>query len=350
VTRVLAVSARYRMLAGEHAQGLRLGTAALAMADDLDLDELRAHALITIGTARYYLGDNGGEEDLNRALEIALAANSPTAATALNNLGVFAAKTDIRREYALVQESRQLGERMGDRETMRFADGNVVWCRWALGRWDEALEGANDFIAACESGFPHYLESSVRETRAAMLLARGDIEAALEDLGLARELARQSRDPQTQLPPLGASARAYMLLGRTNDAKAIAHELVARLRELAVTPPFVGIIAEFADELGLREEMRELVDAAPPSGYTDAASAKLNRDFERAAEIYADLGFASVEADARLLAAELLIHAGRSGEGELELQKALAFYRSVGATLFIQRGEALLASGQRDSA
>ena len=30
-------------------------------------------------------------------------------------------------------------------------------------------------------------------------------------------------------------------------------------------------------------------------------------------------------------------------EGEEQLEKALAFYRSVGATFFIQRGEALLA-------
>jgi class 3 adenylate cyclase len=350
VTRVIAVSARHRMLAGEHAQGLHLGTAALAMADDLDLDELRAHALITIGSARHYLGDDGGEDDLNRALEIALAANSPTAATALNNLGVIAVTKDIAREYALVQESRQVAERMGDREHMRFADGNVIWCLWALGRWDEALERATDFIAKCESGSPHYLESSVRETRATMLLARGDIEAALDDFGLARELGRQSRDPQTQLPPLAASVRAYMLLGRTGDAKALAHELVARLRELSVTPPFVGIIAEFADELGLADEMRELVDAAPPMSYTDAASAKLNQDFERAAEIYADLGFASVEADARLLAAELLISQGRSSDGELELQKALAFYRSVGATFFIKRAEDILAQAQRESA
>jgi len=351
VTRVLAVSARYRMLAGERTEGLRLGTAALAMADDLDLDELRAHALITIGTARFHVGDDGGEQDLHRALEIALAANSPMAATALNNLGVLAAKTDIRREYTLVQESRQLGERMGDRETMRFADGNLIWCKWALGRWDEALEGANDFIAACESGSPHYLESSVRETRATILLARGEVGAALDDLERARELARHAKDPQAQLPLLGSSARAYMLLGRTDEARAFAHELVVRLRELSPEmPPYVGITAEFADELGLTEEMRELVDAAPPSRFTDAAAAKLNRDFERAAEIYADLGLASTEAEARLLAAELLISQGRSAEGELELQKALAFYRSVGATFFIKRSEDLLAKAQRESA
>ncbi len=40
---------------------------------------------------------------------------------------------------------------------------------------------------------------------------------------------------------------------------------------------------------------------------------------------------------------EELIATGRRAEGEAELDKALAFYRSVGATFFVQRGEALLA-------
>ena len=52
---------------------------------------------------------------------------------------------------------------------------------------------------------------------------------------------------------------------------------------------------------------------------------------------------AMFEAEARLRAAEQFLAAGRRAEGETELEKALAFYRSVGATLFIERGEALLA-------
>jgi len=35
--------------------------------------------------------------------------------------------------------------------------------------------------------------------------------------------------------------------------------------------------------------------------------------------------------------------AGRRPESEVELEKALSFYRSVGATLFVKRGEQLLA-------
>ncbi|MBA3332983.1 MAG: hypothetical protein H0U30_03240, partial [Actinobacteria bacterium] len=65
--------------------------------------------------------------------------------------------------------------------------------------------------------------------------------------------------------------------------------------------------------------------------------------FVEAAELYAEAGILLFEAEARLRAAEQLLSAGRAAEGEVQLEKALAFYRSVGATLFVERGEALLA-------
>jgi tetratricopeptide (TPR) repeat protein len=342
-TRVLAVSARYRMLAGELSEGLRLGTEALAIAERLDLDELRAHALITIGTAKFNMGADDGKGDLEDALEIALDANSPIAATALNNLGVIASATDIRREHELIEESLRLAERMGDRDTVRFARGNIAWCSWALGHWDEALEAADEFVAECETGFPHNLEGFVRDTRATIRLARGEVDAALDEYRRSRELARQAKGQGWQLPSLGLSTRAYILLGRADEARAFAHEFVTGLQERSDTPSFAGIIAEFAGELGFAPELRELVEAAPPSHFRNAASAELDGDFERAADIFAELGFASAEADARLRAAQNLIDAGRRAEGEVELKKALAFYRSVGATFFIQRAEQLLA-------
>ena len=54
-----------------------------------------------------------------------------------------------------------------------------------------------------------------------------------------------------------------------------------------------------------------------------------------AADLYAALGFRAVEAEARLDAARDLVAAGDRTEGEVELEKALAFYRSVGATFFL---------------
>ena len=52
------------------------------------------------------------------------------------------------------------------------------------------------------------------------------------------------------------------------------------------------------------------------------------------------------EARLRLRAAEELIETGRRAEGEAELAKALAFYRSVGATFYINRGEAAPRHGE----
>jgi hypothetical protein len=47
-------------------------------------------------------------------------------------------------------------------------------------------------------------------------------------------------------------------------------------------------------------------------------------------------------AEARLRAAEALTAEGRSAEAQVQLEQALAFYRSVGATAYVRRAEALL--------
>ena len=86
------------------------------------------------------------------------------------------------------------------------------------------------------------------------------------------------------------------------------------------------------------------METAPEGPWKDAALAGAGGDFSRAADLYAGFGAPTLEAEARLCAAEELIEAGRRAEGEAELEKALAFYRTVGATRYIQQGEALRAA------
>ena len=68
--------------------------------------------------------------------------------------------------------------------------------------------------------------------------------------------------------------------------------------------------------------------------------------FSEAAESYGMANIRLFEAEARLRLAEQLIREGRRDEGEAELEKALAFYRPIGATLYVERGEALLAEAR----
>ena len=212
--RVLATSARYQQLAGRLEEGLQLATAALAMATELGLDEVRVHAMTTIGGARFFLGDPGGEEVLREALGIALAANLRIAGTVLNNLSVMASITDTRRSMALLVESRDFGERMGDREQFRFTDGNLVHDIWATGRWDEALTSAGSFIAACESGSPHVLEYFVREVRGMLLLRPWRDRSGTRGFPACPRARRRTGRAGTSRCPMAVSACASMLLGR----------------------------------------------------------------------------------------------------------------------------------------
>jgi len=60
--------------------------------------------------------------------------------------------------------------------------------------------------------------------------------------------------------------------------------------------------------------------------------------------VYARVGGSSEEAVVRLLAAQQLADAGRLAEADVQLQRALAFYRAVGATRVVAEAEALFAA------
>jgi hypothetical protein len=70
----------------------------------------------------------------------------------------------------------------------------------------------------------------------------------------------------------------------------------------------------------------------------------------QAAEQYAAASILLFEAEARLRLTEQLVSEGRRAEAEVEVDKALAFYRPIGATLFPDWGERLLADAQSESA
>jgi hypothetical protein len=63
-----------------------------------------------------------------------------------------------------------------------------------------------------------------------------------------------------------------------------------------------------------------------------------------AADLATSGGSLALAADMRLRAAQKLLDEGRREEADNQLQEALAFYRSVGATRYIRQAEALAAS------
>ncbi len=339
VARVLALSTRHHMLAGEEESGLRFAEEALAMAEGLGLEDLRVHALTTIGSAKEFLSDITGRKDLERAIEIGRAANSPMLHGALNNLSVVIDTWDVVRVREL--EGLREAERFGDVQITRFMRGNLIVTSWLLGEWDEAVTDADAFIAECETS-AHILEDATRLVRAYITLARARRDDALADFNRALELARgAARDRDTLIPALIRTAWAYLQVGRVAEARMLFGEAVPLLEKHPKARPWA--LAEVAFELGETSEVRKILTALPSSPGHRAMVAVLDGEFEMAAGQYAEARILLFEAEARLRAAEQLLAEGRSAEGEVQLEQALAFYHPIGATLFIQRGERLLA-------
>jgi class 3 adenylate cyclase/tetratricopeptide (TPR) repeat protein len=340
--RVLAVSARQRALAGEPAEGLRLADDALEMARELGLPELEAHALTTIGVVR--IGDGAGREELERALEIAESANLPEVGTIFVNLAVQAGRTgDIVREDELFALAEERAAHFGDVDSARFARGDRVWTRFMCGFWDEALSMADAFIAECESS-PSYLEHAVRGVRAWIRLGRGDISGAIEDIERGLEHGRRAGDPQAFLPLLVQRSYIYAKIGRLDEARADAAEALEYARDHPDFASVLAMLTTVAADLEIEPELRDALQDMPEGAWEAAARAERDGDFSRAADLLADIGSPTLEARDRLAAAEVLFAAGRREEGEAELERALDFYRSVGATAHLEQGEALLAA------
>ena len=339
--RVLCLSARLRMLWSEEEEAIRIGTEALALAETLDLDELRIHALTTIGTAKSWL-DNTGDEELERALELAKAVNSPLSSTVVNNLAVQASRRgELVHAEELNRATFDLAQQFGDRESTRFARGNLLYNSMFGGRWDETLENADDFIAECAES-PHNMETAARDMRAIVRFARGDIEGALEDFERSLALSREMGDPTRVVPALLQLGRALALLGRLDEARAYVGEAMVSARANPTIASLLSIVASEAEELGIAADVVEILTLAPAGPWKDAALAEVQGDYIEAAEMFRSMGAPTLEAGARFDAAQKLLGEGNTAEGLAELERALAFYRSVRATFYLERGEALL--------
>jgi class 3 adenylate cyclase/tetratricopeptide (TPR) repeat protein len=342
--RVLSEVSRFQMLAEEDEEAVEVGREALAIAERLGLAELQAHALNNIGVARAHLGDESGLADVERSIEIALAANSPEAARGYNNLGALMAdRANFRRSTELFREAVRVGERLGNASVVRYSRAIVIDQLFWIGEWDEFLRRADDFIAACEAGDPHYGEAYLRMTRASLRLARGDVSGALDDVRQGLERAREAGDPQAYLPTLSQGIRILVEANRIDEAKALADELLPYLDAARERSWMVLDAAWVADRIGLEQPLREFAQGSS-SSWDSHILAVLDRDLETLAERMEDEDRLTSASFARLRAAERLVLEGRRAEADVQLQKALAFYRSVGATHYIRRGEALLAA------
>ncbi|TMB86669.1 MAG: tetratricopeptide repeat protein [Chloroflexi bacterium] len=151
---VISNLSRNLLRAGEHAEAIRLGREAMEMAERLDLIEVRANALMSVGEARVHVGDLGGMLDLEQSVALAMEANAPweICRTKTNLASVWWEQGQLERAYALVEDGAAAASRFGLKGAERWLRGERVADQYVLGQWQEALAGAESFLAEVEAG------------------------------------------------------------------------------------------------------------------------------------------------------------------------------------------------------
>ena len=333
---VLSTVSRYRMLAGEHEEAVRVGEQALAMATDLGLEDVRMHALCNVGPARADLAE--GVADLEQAIALGHELGSADGIRAYVNLAsVTAILGDMRGSHRLHQEGLELAIRFGHGPSLRFLRAELATDAFHLGDWDVLVTAADEYEAEAAAGSPHYLVGLLVGFRGYVKLARGDLEGAIADAEYALAHARVAKDPQALSPALSGLVTAYTTVGRRQEAETLLDEQLSDRRLLlwSLPTPLAGAVMQLG-----RVDAVLAVLGEPENVWERAFEALLEGRFIEAADLYGGAAVLPGEALARLWAAERL----RGTERDAQLAKSLAFWRSVGATYYIRQGEALLAA------
>ena len=343
---VLSTLSRFNSIELRLGEAIRIGGEALAMAEELGLDEVRAHALNNIGFARAFQGDYEGIRELEESLALALERQSPESIRASLNLGTALLHFgELERMVDVHREGRRAAERFGDAAGIQWFAAERLWEHYWRGDWDEALAVADALLAEVEAGSARaYSEPAARLAHGWLALARGRLDTALDETNRLCSYVREAQFLQMEFPALALRARIHATAARETEAWSDVQELLRIWEESGVSlgSYWTADLAFAASELGRGEELLPALSRSRRTRWVAAATAVAVGDFGDAAEIYADIGSRPDEAFARLQAGTRLLGTGDSAQAKIELERALAFFRSVEAASYVREAERLL--------
>jgi DNA-binding SARP family transcriptional activator/class 3 adenylate cyclase len=329
---------------GESDQALEASVQALALAETLALDEVKAEILTYRGHARIQSGERDGLRDLEQAVALAEALDSiglvrryATLATTLELLG------ELGPAWEIYERGRSAAERFGDAVGLHWLAAERLYEHYWCGDWNDAIGAAEALLEEPGAGYGGYAS---RIVRAWIRLARGDVAGGLEDSSGALAFARQAKDTAALCQALALRARVLAESGHRDGAASLIDEVVGLSVGSGVLASFwTADFAEAARELGRGDEVSRLAESVRMPTRWLAAACRLVEDAHLdAADEFAVIGARPEEARARMRASAALAAAGRRSDAEHQLGLALDFYRAVGADAYLRVAETLLAA------
>ena len=130
---VLSSLSRFHMIADENQRSIDVGLEALEMADELQLDELRAHALDSIGLARARIGDPSAASPIwSRASRSRSPATRSRACAATPIWATrWSSSATWRRAFEVYRQGREAAPRFGDVDRILWFEVERMYeCYW----------------------------------------------------------------------------------------------------------------------------------------------------------------------------------------------------------------------------
>jgi tetratricopeptide (TPR) repeat protein len=336
---------------GDNVRAKELALQALALAEKFGGPEVMSLALNTLGIARVDLGDPGGIEDLERSVEIAASAGALSELSrALNNLSTqLGILGDLKRGYEVRLEGAKVADRIGSEVEIQWYRAVLSEYPYRRGEWAESLRLIDEFLGLLDAGEPHYATWQTLARRAEIRMARGAEADALADADRALELVVAIPDPQARYFTNALCAHVFVA-SRRERATELTREVIDDLRH-GIGPSFATFALPALASAALRLDLLPELDAALESHlatpWTDAVHRYAAGDFVGAAEVLASVGSKPEEAEARVHAARQLAAEGRDDEAHAQLEQAIAFFRSVGASRYLESAEAIAEERKR---
>jgi len=256
------------------------GTRAFELAESLDDTETLIHALNTIGTTELLAGTPGGQEKLERSLELGRRADS---ADHVGRAFIHLVWAGTRlRNYELADRYLDQGlTYLGDR-------GLELWRFYLLafrarieldrGRWSEAVDSAGLVLQKrCISTFPRILALVVL----GLVRARRGEPDAQSPLGDALALATPTQELPRIAPVAAARAEGAWLAGDREGVRAATEDAFRLALRQGVAWP-IGELACWRWRAGL--------DTDTPDGAAEPYAVQIAGGWARAAELWTEIG------------------------------------------------------------
>lgn len=307
-----ALRAQFFMLKDRMAEAVTWGQRALTMADQVDDAELRVHALNTIGTARLFRGDTGGEALLRESLALSRAHGfHEQAARVYTNLSECLIELRaLDRAEALLEEGIAFDAAHDLDAWTYYLVGRKAQLRFEQDRYDEAATIARDVLDRDNQTLLMKMPSMIILARTGLRMGEA---SAAERLAEALEAAGRIGEPQ-YLVPLRVAEIEHAVLSGTPEAGRAAQGWLQQLAPDLLSPRKRGEALFWARLAGLDGGASDLRDL--PSGFGLFLSGQ-----PRAAAV-------AFEQDASAyLAAWALVAAGAPDD----LRTADALFRKAGA-------------------